>query len=72
MSRQTNVTDSKYASNFKSTCYECSKIRYNMRNCADIDTLINQEIVHQDDSDHLAWGKEDTHDISVQLMHDLL
>ena len=38
-----NVTDFKYASNFRSTCYECDKIEHNMRNCADIDALINQE-----------------------------
>ena len=46
ISKQTNTTDFEYASNFKSTCYECDKIEYNMRNCADIDMLINQEIVH--------------------------
>ena len=49
-----NVTDSEYASNFRFTCYECNKIRHNIRNCADINVLINQEIVHQDDSDYLA------------------
>ena len=43
-----------------------------MRNCADINTLINQEIVHWDDIDHLAWDKEDTYDISIWFMHDLL
>ena len=41
-----NVTDSDYASNFRSTCYRYDKIRYNMRNYADINTLINQEIIH--------------------------
>ena len=46
VSRQTNAADSEYASNFRSTCYRCDKIRHNMRNCADINTLINQEIVH--------------------------
>ena len=54
MSRQANVTDSDYASNLRSTCYECDKIKHNMRNCADINTLINQEIIYQDDSNHLA------------------
>src|SRR5204862_1363821 len=54
ISRQINVTDFEYASNLKSTCYRCDKIEHNMRNCADIDMLINQEIVHQDDSDYLA------------------
>ena len=72
VSRQANAADSDYASNFRSTCYECDKIRHNMRNCADINTLINQEIIHQNDSDHLAWDREDTHDISVWFMHDLL
>ena len=43
-----------------------------MRNCIKIDTLINQEIVHWDDSDCLAWDKENTHDILIWLMHDLL
>src|SRR5438034_3975085 len=46
VSKQTNAADSEYASNFRFTCYECSKIRHNMRNCADINTLINQEIIH--------------------------
>ena len=46
MSRQINVTNSDYASNFRFTCYKYSKIEYNMRNYADIDVLINQEIVH--------------------------
>ena len=72
MSRQTNAADSEYVSNFRSTCYKCNKIRYNMRNCADIDALINQEIVHWDDSDYLTWNKKNTHDISIQFMHDLL
>ena len=46
MSRQTNVTDSDYASNFRSIYYECDKIRHNMRNCAEINALINQEIIY--------------------------
>ena len=46
VSRQTNAADSEYASNFRSTCYRCDKIRHNMRNYTDIDILINQEIVH--------------------------
>jgi len=54
MSRQTNAADSDYASNLRSTCYECNKIRHNMRNCAEINALINQEIVHQDNTDYLA------------------
>ena len=41
-----NVTDFDYASNFKFTCYEYDKIRHNMRNYADINMLINQEIIH--------------------------
>ena len=65
VSRQINVTDSEYASNFRSTCYECSKIRHNMRNYADINILINQEIVHWDDSDCLAWDRKDIHDILI-------
>ena len=72
MSRQMNVTDFDYASNFRSTCYECNKTEHNIRNCADIDVLINQEIVHWDDFNHLAWNKEDTHDILIWFMHDLL
>ena len=72
MSRQMNVTDSEYASNSRSTCYECDKTEHNMRNCADIDVLINQEIIHQDDSDCLVWNREDTYDILIQFMHDLL
>ena len=72
MSKQTNATDFNYTSNFKSTCYRCSKIRYNMRNCVEIDMLINQEIVHWDDINYLAWDKKDTYDISIQFMHDLL
>ena len=52
------MIDSDYASNFRSTCYKCSKIEHNMRNCADIDVLINQKIIHQDDIDHLAWDKK--------------
>jgi len=54
MSKQTNAADFEYASNFRSTCYRCDKIRHNMRNCADIDMLINQEIIYQDDSNYLA------------------
>src|SRR5205814_8207362 len=54
VSRQTNAADSEYASNPRFTCYRCNKIRHNMRNCADINMLINQEIIHQDDSDHIA------------------
>ena len=46
ISRQINAADFEYASNFRSTCYKCDKIRYNMRNCADINMLINQEIIH--------------------------
>ena len=72
MSKQTNVADSDYASNFKSTCYRYNKIKHNMRNCADIDALINQKIIHQDDSDCLAWNRENIYDISIWLMHDLL
>ena len=72
VSRQMNAADSKYASNFRFTCYRCDKIRYNMRNCADINILINQEIIHQNNTDYLAWDRENTHDISVQFMHDLL
>ena len=53
-------------------CYEYDKIKYNMRNCAEINALINQEIIHQDDTDCLAWDKEDINSISIQLMHDLL
>ena len=48
------MIDSDYASNFRSTCYEYDKIRHNMRNCAEINALINQEIIHQDDTDYLA------------------
>ena len=59
-------------SNFRSTCYKYDKIRYNMRNCADINMLINQEIIHWDDIDYFAWDREDTHDILIWLMHDLL
>ena len=65
MSKQMNAADFEYASNFRSTCYECSKTEHNMRNYTDIDMLINQEIVHWDDSDHFVWDKEDTHNISV-------
>ena len=72
MSRQTNATDFKYASNFRSTCYECNKIRHNMRNCANINILINQEIIHWDDFDYFVWDKKNTHNISIQFMHDLL
>ena len=54
VSRQANAADFEYASNLRSTCYECNKTEHNMRNCADIDVLINQEIVHQDDTDCLA------------------
>ena len=46
MSRQINAADSDYASNFRSMCYRCDKIKHNMRNCAEIDALINQEIIH--------------------------
>ena len=72
MSKQMNVTDSEYASNPRSTCYKCNKTEHNMRNCADINILINQEIIHQNNTDYLAWDRENTHDISVQFMHDLL
>ena len=70
--RQINVINSDYASNLRSTYYECDKIRHNMRNCADIDVLINQEIIHQDNIDYFVWDKKNTHDISIQLIHDLL
>ena len=66
------MIDFNYASNFRFTYYRYDKIKHNMRNCADINTLINQEIIYQDDSNYLAWNKENTHDISVQLIHDLL
>ena len=46
MSRQMNIIDSDYASNFRSMYYEYDKIRHNMRNCTEINALINQEIVH--------------------------
>ena len=46
MSRQINVTDSDYASNLRSTYYKCDKIRHNMRNYAEINILINQEIIY--------------------------
>ena len=72
VSKQTNAADFEYASNFRFTCYEYNKIEYNMRNCADINVLINQEIVYQNDFDCLTWNRKDTHDISVQFMHDLL
>ena len=46
ISKHTNAADFEYASNFRSTCYKCDKIRHNMRNYADINMLINQEIIH--------------------------
>jgi len=46
ISRQMNMTNSNYASNFRSMYYECSKIKHNMRNYAEINTLINQEIIY--------------------------
>ena len=54
MSRQSNSADSDYASNFRSTCYKYDKTEHSMRNCVKINTLINQEIIHQDDTDCLA------------------
>ena len=67
-----NSTDSDYASNFRSTCYECNKTEHNMRNCTEINILINQEIIYQDDTDYLAWDKKNINDILIWLMHDLL
>ena len=67
-----NTADFDYASNFKSTYYKCSKTEYNMRNCADINILINQKIIHWDDSDYLVWNKKNIHDILIWFMHDLL
>ena len=46
MSRQINAADSEYALNFRFTCYKCSKTEHNMKNYADINALINQEIIH--------------------------
>ena len=34
--------------------------------------LINQEIIHQDNTNCLAWNKENIHDILIWFMHDLL
>src|SRR5436190_12543639 len=70
--RQANAAGPGYAPNPRPTCYGCGKTGHNMRNCADIDALINQGIVHRDDSGRLAWGREGTHGISVRLMHGLL
>ena len=72
ISKQINATNSDYASNFKSTCYECDKIKHNMRNYVEINVLINQEIIHWDDTDCLTWDKENSYDISIQFIHDLL
>ena len=59
------MTDSDYTLNFRSTCYKYNKIRHNMRNYAEINVLINQEIIHQDDTDYLAWDKENINSILV-------
>ena len=72
MSKQMNVTDFDYASNFRSTCYRCSKTEHNMKNYVEINMLINQEIIHWDDTDYFAWNKKDSHDILIWFMHDLL
>ena len=36
-----------------------------MRNYAKIDVLINQEIIHQDDTNHLASDKENINNILI-------
>ena len=65
MSRQVNAADSEYASNPRSTCYRCDKTEHNMKNYVEIDVLITQEIVYWDDTDCLAWNKEDINDILI-------
>ena len=72
MSRQSNLADSDYALNFRFMYYKCDKTEHNMRNCVKINMLINQKIIHQDDTNCLMWDKKNINDISVQLMHDLL
>ena len=46
VSKQMNATDFDYALNFRFTCYRYDKIKHNMKNCVDINVLINQEIIH--------------------------
>ena len=65
MSRQTNMTDFDYASNFRFTCYKYDKIKHNMRNYVKIDALINQEIIYQDNTEYLTWDKEDINSILI-------
>ena len=66
------MIDFDYVSNFRFTCYECDKIEHNMRNCVEINVLINQEIVHWNDTDYLAWNKKNSHNILIWFIHDLL
>ena len=66
------MIDSDYASNLRSIYYKYDKIKHNMRNYTEINTLINQEIIYQDNTDHLVWDKKDINSILVWLMYDLL
>ena len=51
MPRLMNMTDFEYASNLRTSCYECDLTEHLMRVCFEIDALINRKVVHQDDTD---------------------
>ena len=72
MPRPANQAGPGYAPNPRAPCYGCGMSGHNMRNCPDIEELINKGIVHRDSTGKLCWGKEGSDGMWVRLMHGLL
>ncbi len=67
-----NTMSPVYAPNPRNPCYGCGKPGHGMRACPDINVLINKEVIHQDDTDQLCWGKEDTSGMNIRQTYRLL